>query len=159
MSNIFDFIFLSEKLVSFLEYTCMDMDSESCFAEYDFRTKEEPNLIVKSNHPDNVTELVIESFDLPVLTGNFCKIFPNLDEFRSYNCSVEVLDAESFVHCSKLTKLWLMNEKITDLNARIFHHLKNLEVLQLGKQKVNSIHPEAFVGLGNLEVLSLSATE
>lgn len=132
------------------------MDSDYCFVKLIFTTTEDPNFIVQSNNSINVGTLIVVDSVIPVLTGEYCKIFPNLDKVMTYNCSVEALDAESFVHCAKLTKLWLMKDEITDLNARMFYHLKNLEELVIDKQKISSIHPEAFVGLGNLKVLSLA---
>lgn len=137
------------------EYSCKNMTSGICFVNLIVT----PSFIVKSDVPENVRKLIVLDSVIPKLSGGFCMLFPNLDEFRSYNCSIESFDIESFVDCSNLSNLRLEKEKIEILEAKMFHHLVNLEILFLGKNKLRSIHPEAFVGLENLKGLILPENE
>lgn len=75
-----------------------------------------------------ITQLKL-SGSIPVLKGNFCETFPNLDQFKAKNVGLEEIAEDTFYKCRKLNFLELEENKIKKLHQKSFRGLYDLNYL------------------------------
>lgn len=72
----------------------------------------------------NITQLPI----------NIAGRFPNLEVYDAGSCSIEKISKPNFANLSKLRKLWLGFNQITEISDDVFEDLVSLDYLALGEQ-------------------------
>ena len=91
---------------------------------------------------------------LTQIDGNFFKGLKSLVTLNlSFNKISEVKN--SFKDLNILQKLYLQDNRITDLDYNLFSDLNKLKILNLSNNQIVSILPNTFSGLENLEQLFL----
>lgn len=127
----------------------------------------------------NLTEIVIEDEELPILTTNFFhglsnlygvfirrtslrlvedNAFRNLPRLRLINLNFNHIDriSDKTFNNPKLTNIALKANGIKSISSKAFNNLPNLRYLDLSSNNIQDIPKDAFKRTGNLKVLNLS---
>uniref|UniRef100_A0A336MGY9 CSON015149 protein n=1 Tax=Culicoides sonorensis TaxID=179676 RepID=A0A336MGY9_CULSO len=134
------------------------MWSIECLISNIMLTKDEPNFTGLHYNPNVVESLYVLNSEMPLIRGEFCNTFPNLEKITLNADKIEAIDSESFKNCSKIKKFKLKTQSIEffEIKDNTFEHFNELKSLEFYNSKIIKIHPNAFHGLGKLEYLDLS---
>ncbi|CRK91456.1 CLUMA_CG005125, isoform A [Clunio marinus] len=134
-----------------------EMKNDQAFACYvDEAVREEGEIISEPSDNEISTLDFIRNKNTKYLPDNVTTIFPNLQSFFAYECSIQEIHKTNFVGLSKLKNLYLFYNQLENLEGNVFSDLISLESLKLHTNVINHIDRNAFHGLGKLEGLYLS---
>lgn len=93
------------------------------------------------------------------LPKNLFRVFPDLNAFSFWNCSVTSVSEYHFINLFKLKTLTLANNKIEHISSDAFADLVNLEHLSLNNNRIQGFGKNIFFSLKAIKRLYLQNNE
>jgi len=101
-----------------------------------------------------IRSVSVQQSKIPVLAGDICETFPNLEFLEIHSVGLKDIFADAFSDCKQLKELRIIGNKISRLEEDVFADLSNLKVLYLTWNRLKTLPVDIFQGL-NLESLYL----
>jgi len=102
-----------------------------------------PGYRITSNRNETIETMRFESNKriqfLPVSSNDK---FPNLAVIDACNCSIQSISKENFNNLTKLKKILLSYNEISEISNETFEGLASLEEISLGEFSINSADPD-----------------
>lgn len=124
-----------------------------CVLENVELTRDDTRYDVISENPEAVVCVLIANSVIPILSGDICETFPNLQQLNVQAQGVESLEPNAFAACGNLEVLYLNNNSIAALPPRVFHSAVNLRSLFLYNNSISTIDEQQFSA--NVELTEL----
>lgn len=118
-----------------------------------------PQFRITHPAPETINIVIIQGFNMAILTSDICDYFPNLLGLSIYFANVEGFDTRPFANCRNLLSLLIYVSKFDEIPVNLFSDTPNMTIIDFYKAPVKSIKVNQFNGLSQLRVVALMGLE
>lgn len=137
-------------------YTCEQIGNKCVF--YNVKLSEiDPEWQPIANKPSAVKHIEFHNGNIPIITSDICRSFPNLETFIMSDQNVTEIHENAFQHCTKVRSFIIAGNNIKELPTNLFQYSTKATNIDFFHNRISELNPSIFYNLINLNTIQLAS--
>lgn len=136
-------------------YKCEQNGNKCVFRNIQL-TETEPEWQPTADDVLSVKIVEVLNSNIPIITNNICRAFPNLESFIHAGQNVKEIKPDAFYSCTKVTYFWLAANQIKKLDKNLFQYSTKAANIGLYDNQISELDMNIFTKLPNLYTIQFA---